>query len=120
VLEFKCVALLLAGDELNLLPKTTIYPVDGQGAVFEFIFNKENDHSEVIKSISKSVGQILSVIPQRLVSGNIDGFTFGGTNIYMETNRLLLIKGENAKEQWSGNAVLEDVKRVVSTSQGSK
>lgn len=102
----------------NVSVKSTIYPVEGQGAVFEFVFNSENDRSETIQPVSRTVGAVLSSIPQRLVADNIEGISFGGTNIYMEGNRLLLIKGEDTPEQWSGVAVQEDVRRVVSTSQG--
>ena len=52
------------------------------------------------------------------MSGNIENVSFGGTNIYMEANRVLLIKGEDQPKHWDGNAVIEDVRRVVSTSQG--
>lgn len=104
----------------NVAIKTTIYPVEGPGAVFEFVFNKESDNSENVEQIKPSVSSVLSSIPQRFVPGNIEGFTFGGTNIYMEGNRLLLIKGEDSPEQWSGAAIQEDVRRVASTSQGGK
>ena len=104
----------------NIKVKTTIFPVEQQGAVFEFIFNHENDSSEIIKPINETVGSVLQVIPQRFISGNTGGVSFGGTNIYMEGNRLLLIKGEDSPNQWSGVAVQDDVRRVVSTSQGGK
>ncbi|MDP5138543.1 hypothetical protein ORJ04_21585 [Rheinheimera baltica] len=102
----------------NVCIKTTIYPVDSEGAVFEFIFNTNNDKTEKIESLSPTVGSVLSKVPQRMVAGNLEGVSFGGTNIYMEGNRLLLIKGEDEPKQWSGTAVQNDVLRVVSTSQG--
>jgi len=100
--------------------KTVIYPVDGQGAVFEFFFNKEGISSEEIKNPRESVGKVLSEIPQRLVGENSEGVKFGGTNLYLEGNRILLIKGEDSPEHWSGSAVIEDVRRVVTSSQGGK
>jgi hypothetical protein len=100
--------------------KTTIYPVEADGAVFEFLFNNENDTSENIDSLRPTVGRVLSEIPQRLVSGNIEGVKFGGTNLYLEGNRILIIKGEDDPSGWSGTAIMEDVQRVVSTSQGGK
>jgi hypothetical protein len=102
----------------NITIKTTIYPVEKDGAVFEFIFNSEGDRSERLDKLRPSVGAVLASIPQRLVSGGVENVSFGGTNIYMEGNRLLLIKGEDSPEQWSGVAIKEDVRRVVSTSQG--
>lgn len=102
----------------NVSIKATIYPVDSKGAVFEFIFNTNKDKTEKIESVSPTVGSVLGKIPQRMVAGNLEGVSFGGTNIYMEGNRLLLIKGEDEPKQWSGTAVQNDVLRVVSTSQG--
>jgi len=100
--------------------KTIIYPVDADGAVFEFQFNHDNDSSVTIDSVRPTVGRVLSDIPQRMVRGNIEGVKFGGTNLYLEGNRILVIKGEDDPSGWSGKAVVEDVQRVVSTSQGGK
>lgn len=100
--------------------KTTIYPVQGEGAVFEFLFNRVKDSSESIDKVRPSIGTVLSDIPQRMVSGNIEGVKFGGTNLYLEGDRILVIKGEDDPVNWSGSAVIEDVQRVVSTSQGGK
>lgn len=100
--------------------KTTIYPVEADGAIFEFLFNKEGDGSETIEKTRPTIGRVLSEIPQRMVGGNVEGVKFGGTNLYLEGNRVLVIKGEDNPDSWSGNAVQDDVKRVVSTSQGSR
>ena len=59
--------------------KTTIYPVEAEGAVFEFLFNKDNDTGEVTDKTRPTVGRVLSEIPQRMVGGNIEGVKFGGT-----------------------------------------
>lgn len=100
--------------------KTTIYPVEAEGAVFAFVFNRSNDSTETVEKIRPTVGSVLSKIPQRLVTGNIEGIKFGGTNLFLEGDRILVIKGEDDPESWSGTAIIEDVKRVVSSSQGGK
>lgn len=100
--------------------KTVIYPVDLDGAVFEFLLNRDGVVEEKLERPRKSIGAVLSEIPQRMISGNLDGVRFGGTNLYLEGNRILVIKGEDAPSSWSGNAVIEDVKRVISTSMGGK
>ena len=100
--------------------KTTIYPVEAEGAVFEFLLNKDKDSTEVIDKIRPTVGRVLSELPQRMVGGNIEGIKFGGTNLYLEGNRILIIKGEDDPSSWTGKAVGEDVQRVVSTSQGGR
>lgn len=100
--------------------RTVIFPVEEEGAVFEFLLNKDGDVTERVDTTSKSVGAVLGRIPQRFIGGQIEGVRFGGTNIAMEENRVLVIKGEDSQDQWTGNAVINDVQRVVSTSQGSR
>lgn len=100
--------------------RSTIYPVESEGAVFEFLLNNNEDKSETFKPPQPTVGRVLSEIPQKMIGGNIENVKFGGTNLYLEGNRILVIKGEDAPSSWSGNAVIEDVQRVVSTSQGGK
>lgn len=100
--------------------RTTIYPVETQGAVFEFLLNKENDSKEIVEKTRPTVGSVLSEIPQKMIGGNIEGVRFGGTNLYLEGNRILVIKGEDDPDSWSSNVIIEDVLRVVSTSQGGK
>lgn len=100
--------------------ETVIYPVEKEGAVFEFLLNKEGKQTETFKRTKDSVGRVLSEVPQRMISGNLEGVTFGGTNLYLEANRILVIKGEDDSRSWSGNAVASDVERVVSTSKGGR
>lgn len=99
---------------------TVIYPVEQNGAVFEFMLLREGRSNEKVESLRKSVGVVLSQIPQRLIGGNIENVTFSGTNLYLEGNRILVIKGDDTPEAWNNSAVLEDVQRVVSTSMGGK
>lgn len=100
--------------------KTVIYPVEMGGAVFEFFLNRDGVVEEKLEPPRKSVGVVLSQIPQRMIQGNLEGVRFGGTNLYLEGNRILVVKGEDSANSWSGNAVIEDVERVVSTSMGGK
>jgi hypothetical protein len=99
--------------------KSVAHPVEGDGAVFEFFLNDQGDNSDVIERVRPTIGRVLSEIPQKMVSGNIEGVEFGGTNLYLEGNRIVLIKGEDDPDKWSGAAIQDDVRRVVSTSQGS-
>jgi len=100
--------------------KTIIYPVEQEGAVFEFLLDKDGEATEVVKPARRTVGVVLSEIPQRLISGSIEEVRFGGTNLLLEGNRILVVKGEDSPKHWSGNAVANDVERVVSTSLGSR
>lgn len=96
------------------------YPVEKEGAVFVFLLNTDGSSVDLVEKVRPSVGKVLSEIPQRMVVGNLEGIRFGGTNLYLEGNRILVIKGENKPSEWTGNAVINDVQRVVSTSQGGR
>lgn len=100
--------------------QTVIHPVEQDGAVFEFLLNKNGVSSSRLEPPRKSIGNVLSEIPQRMIGGNLEGVRFSGTSLYLEGNRIVVIKGEDDKNSWSGNAVIQDVERVVSTSMGSK
>ena len=56
----------------------------------------END--DIYKDISPTVGRALSNIEQRAFGGNLEGFTFGGTNVILENNRIIFIKDDTPSE----------------------
>jgi hypothetical protein len=55
-----------------------------------------------------------------MINGAPENIKFGGTNLYMETNRIVVIKGDDTNEEWSGATIEKDVSRVVTSSQGAK
>lgn len=97
-----------------------IHPVESGGAVFEFYLNDSSDESEAFQRVRKSVGQVLGEIPQRMFAGDPSHIKFGGTNLYLEGNRIVVIKGDDEPASWQGDGIRNDVARVVSSAQGSK
>ncbi|MNP49710.1 hypothetical protein D3C76_1439150 [compost metagenome] len=93
---------------------TTIYPCNSEGAVYEFRLDPEGKNTTKLMPPYQSVGDILSKIPQRMVGGDMKNVRFKGTNLSLENNRILVIKGEDDREQWTGTAASKDVARVVS------
>ncbi len=104
----------------NVSIKTTIHPVIESGAVFELHLNTDDDETITISKAKQSVGHVLENIPQNMFEGNLSNVTFKGTNLYLEGSRILVIKGGDSHEEWTGESVLNDVERVLSTSQGAK
>ncbi len=100
--------------------KTVIHPVEGEGAVFEFFLGVNNEETIEFATTQKTVGHALLSIPQNMISGTPDNIKFGGTNLYLENNRVVVIKGDDKNEEWSGSAIEKDVTRVVTSSQGAK
>ncbi|CAG35050.1 hypothetical protein [Desulfotalea psychrophila] len=88
-----------------------VYPAKMQGGVVEVKLESGLQDDYSVKDTYETVNEILKVVPQRLVSGNIDGVTFGGTNISMEENRILFIKGEDT--DWSEGDADKDIGKVL-------
>lgn len=103
----------------NISIKTVVHPVEAEGAIFEFFLGVNNDKSIEFAPVQKTVGHALMSIPQNMISGSPENIKFGGTNLYLENNRVVVIKGDDSNEEWSGTAIDKDVTRVVSASQGA-
>jgi len=90
-----------------------IHPSNASGATIEFeIIEDKKSKITVIPSVA-SVNKTLGVIEQRMIGGNLDGVRFAGTNVYMEGNRIVIVKGEDEHSSWSKRAAEEDAKRVI-------
>jgi hypothetical protein len=105
-------------QDINI--KTVIHPVEGEGAIFEFFLGTYNEETVEFAPIQKTVVHALLSIPQNMISGAPGNIKFGGTNLYLENNRVVVIKGDDSNEEWSGTAIEKDVTRVVTSSQGAK
>jgi len=91
----------------------TVYPVRDEGAVIEIHIGPNIKNEDSFKSTESTVNDILKVIPQRIVGGNLDAIKFSGTNISMEPNRILIIKGENEHDLWSDKGAKNDVAKII-------
>lgn len=70
-------------------------------------------NQDAYEETSATVNDTLRLIDQKLVGGNIDGIVFKGTNISLEPDRILLIKGEDDENEWSDQSARHDVERIV-------
>lgn len=96
-----------------------IYPATGNGAIVEVKLVKRGKAKQnpiQFEAESDSVNQVLKKIPQRFLGGNIDAVQFSGTNISLEGNRILLIKGDD--QHWSESDALADLSRVLGAQGG--
>lgn len=98
----------------------TIHPASGEGAVIEFEIHEGKRSDITIVSTVPRINDTLEKIDQRMIGGNIQGVTFRGTNLYMDGQRIVIIKGEDEHAFWSNNAASEDVDRVVLPKGGAK
>jgi hypothetical protein len=91
-----------------------IHPANGEGAIIEFEINdSRNSKISLVKAV-ESVNKTLSTIEQNMIGGNIEGVRFSGTNVYMDRNRIVIIKGDNEHSSWDNSAALKDAQKVVS------
>jgi hypothetical protein len=89
-----------------------IYPASSGGAVLVFRVGPNIENDDVYKSSYPSIGNALSQIEQRAFGGNIEGFTFSGTNVILEQDRIIFIKDDSPIE-WSDSAADKDVQSVL-------
>lgn len=89
------------------------YPSSGDGGVIEFKIGPNLSSDDEITEVQQSINDVLKAIPQKIVGGNIDRVKFGGTNISMEPDRILIIKGEDDIDLWSDTGALNDVNKII-------
>ena len=90
-----------------------VHPAQNAGAILEFEFGSELENDDEYFPAEETVNAALKNIKQNLVGGNLDGFKFGGTNISMEPNRIILIKGDDSDSLWNNKGAKKDVDRIV-------
>jgi len=90
-----------------------VFPAKSEGAILEFSLGPDAKNEDQYMPIEETVNTVLKKIEQRMVGGNIDAIKFAGTNISMEPNRIVLIKGEDTPSEWGDKGAINDVKRIV-------
>jgi hypothetical protein len=90
-----------------------VFPAIESGAILEFSIGPGISNTDEFRASSQTINEALSGISQRAYGGNLGGFRFGGTNVVMEDNRIIFIKGEDDQDQWNDQAALADVKRIL-------
>jgi len=91
-----------------------IYPAEEEGAILEFTLGDGLQNDDSYKESQKTINEALKNIQQSMFGGNLEAFKFGGTNISLENNRLVLIKGENDSSLWTDVASGTDVSNILS------
>jgi hypothetical protein len=91
------------------------FPVEAEGGVLEFMIGANRSNEDTFGEPNKTVNAVLEKVPQRMIPGDLGGIRFGGTNISMEPNRIVLIKGEDDPSLWSDQGAKSDVEKIVSS-----
>ena len=89
------------------------FPAKGQGAVLEFTMKPNIANDDHIQEATDTVNDALGKIEQHAFGGNLGGFLFGGTNVIMENERIILIKGDDQSSSWTDEAARDDVKHLL-------
>lgn len=87
-----------------------VYPAK-QGGVVEVKLGKDTIDKVFYEKIEANVNDILKYVPQKLISGDIDRVQLVGTNISLEGDRILFIKGQDS--EWGSDAAKEDIARIL-------
>ena len=98
--------------------KSRIFPAEGEGAILEFEIGPELQNIDEYKDIASTVGIALKGIKQNAFGGQLENINFKGTNVIVENNRIILVKGEDQNELWSDQAVEKDLIRILPKKEG--
>lgn len=92
---------------------SSVYLAKTGGAIVEFTLGNGLNNKDQFRGTSQNVGNALKNINQSTFTGNLNGFSFAGTNIILEPGRIILIKSDMPSE-WSELAAVKDVERILS------
>jgi hypothetical protein len=92
--------------------RCNVYPATSGGAVLVFRVGPNVENDDVYELASPTLGSALSTIEQHAFGGNLEGFSFGGTNVILEQDKIIFIKDDAASE-WSDSATEKDVQSVL-------
>jgi len=79
-----------------------------QGALVFFEFKTGATGKIKYEITNKPIAEALEKLPQRAFGGDLSGVTFLGKNVIAQGNKLIIIKGDNSKEAWSGEEATKD------------
>jgi hypothetical protein len=88
-----------------------VHPAAG-GVILEFRVGPGIENDDTYRPSKANLGRALSSIEQHAFGGNLEGFSFHGTNLVMESDKIILIKDESESE-WSDAAAEKDVMSIV-------
>jgi hypothetical protein len=92
---------------------SNVYPARQQGAILEFRLGPDLANEDRFLEPRNTVNDALPDLNQLAFGGNLGGFSFSGTNVVLEPNRFILIKGGDSPEEWGDNGAAADVQRIV-------
>lgn len=102
----------------NIGVSSKVFPAEQNGAIIEISLGPSVANEDTFMPIEPTVNEALGKIEQKAFGGNLAGFRFGGTNVIMEDNRIVLIKGEDDPLEWGDNASQSDVNRILPSKAG--
>jgi len=83
--------------------KCDVHPANVGGTILEFEIGLDIENDDIYHEPSSTIGQALSKIKQNAFGGNLEGFMFGGTNVILQEQQIILIKDDSASV-WSDSA----------------
>jgi hypothetical protein len=93
--------------------RVTVHPAQQRGGVIEVALGSLEENDDRHLAPCKTINEALRHVRQHAFGGDLDAFRFEGTNIIMEPNRIILIKGSDKKGEWNDQAVERDIKRIL-------
>lgn len=96
----------------NVGLKSIVFPYD-KGVILAFEFGINGQNKDEFRSESNSVSEAFSRAKITSFGAINNNFTFGGTNLIMDANQVVLIKDFEPKE-WTDKQSKIDVNKILS------
>jgi len=96
--------------------RTKSHPVEGPGAIITIFLGENESNIDEFAPSSPTINSALQTIDQHAIGGDLSGVSFSSTNVIMERNRIVLIKGEDDPQRWSDVGSSSDVNIILSSS----
>ncbi|KJF88236.1 hypothetical protein [Photobacterium phosphoreum] len=91
---------------------TSVYFAKTGGAIIEIELSVGGKNKDKYKGTSQNLGNALKNVKQSTFGGNLNGFSFVGTNIILEPSKIILIKSDSPNE-WSSTSAKNDIDKII-------
>ncbi|SDK75017.1 hypothetical protein [Microbulbifer yueqingensis] len=98
----------------NYSVEMDIYPTVSEGGVLEFNINQKSNRVRVHEPF-RTLSTAISELRPNFIQGNSDRVEFGGTNLFMDNNKVLVVKADNEPSSWNNRAAADDVRKIVAS-----
>ena len=98
--------------------RCTVYRAKTEGAILEFSLGKDVKNKDEFFVAQPTLNHFVKKVNPHIFGGNIENVKFSGTNISLDGNKIIIIKGEDDAKEWNETSAKKDIERILSHGRG--